>query len=101
MLKMTEFQYESLKDVAGSNLLTYMLVKPNALLDSPEVFAKWTTSNLETDALVEAGLLDDVSTDFSNAITENAHSTGRIFRVFKITDAGKAMFSEGHSGAIN
>lgn len=45
MIELTEFQYRSLKDAFDSNLKKYILLKPNAILDSPFVFTQWTRNN--------------------------------------------------------
>ncbi len=99
-VELTRFQVESLQEVANSGLQTYMLCKPSAALDGPVRYAVWLRNNLETDELVKLGLLTDVSSNFSNKIEEHAQQTGRTFRVLKITDAGKLMFSEGHSSPV-
>jgi hypothetical protein len=97
MTQLTEFQYNSLRDAANGELNTYMLVKPNAALDPVEQFELWTRNNQETEQLCQMGLLEDVSTSFAQNIQAHAHMTGRLFRVFKITEIGKAMFDEANT----
>jgi hypothetical protein len=92
--ELTQFQMESLTEVAGNIPPIYMLVKPNNALDNEEAFNRYTKNNAETDLLVALGLLDNVSAAYSDAIEECARTTGRIFRVFRLTPAGLVMFSD-------
>ena len=47
----------------------------------------------DTEQLVILGLLKEISNDNSMKLAEIFSMTGRLFRVFEITAAGKAMFS--------
>lgn len=90
--QLTQFQFTSLAEISATQTHTYMLVKPNKALDKPEDFERFVKNNVETDELVGLGLLDDVSPSYSDALTECAQTTGRIYRVFRLTNAGAAMF---------
>src|SRR5271157_4640427 len=94
MIELTPFQFDSLQDAAKSIPPTYMLVKPNDALDSEEKYVKYVKNNIETDQLVELGLIENVTAKYSEAITECAVKTGRIFRVFMLTEAGYMMFED-------
>ena len=47
----------------------------------------------DTEQLVILGLLKEVSEENNMKLAEIFSMTGRLFRVFEITDVGKAMFS--------
>jgi hypothetical protein len=88
---LTKFQMQSLEEAALSILPTYMLMQPEDT-DAPDIQVRWSQNNHETDELVSMGLLEDVSKDFSNGIEKCRRSTGRTFRVFKITTMGRLLF---------
>lgn len=92
--ELTPFQLESLIELSAQVNPTYMLVKPNAAIDTADVYEHWTKNNKETDDLVTMGLLSDVSSAYSDAIEECARTTGRLVRVFKLTKIGEIMFED-------
>ena len=94
IVELTEFQMKSLRDAASVTPPTYMLVKPNAELDTEEQYINRVKSNTETDQLVELGLIENITAKFSEAIMNCAAKTGRIFRVFILTKAGFIMFAD-------
>jgi hypothetical protein len=63
---------------------------------SHEKYNTWVKNNKETEELVALGFLDDVSAEYSESIERVAKSTGRLVRIFKITDIGIAMFDSSH-----
>lgn len=94
------FQLDSLVDCANSPITTYMLIRPNAS-DTEEDQQCWVKNNRETDELVEMGLLVDVSKMCQEQIDAHFRTSGRVFRVFRITPTGKAMFNAASPGALS
>jgi hypothetical protein len=93
LMQLTEFQHVSLLECANGMCDNYMLVRPNAA-DTAEQIKLWSKNNKETDALVQMGLLANVSEEFCDQIDAHFRASGRVFRMFRITTQGKAMFSE-------
>ena len=89
--ELSKFQLESLQDCANSLISTYMLIRPNAG-DTNKNQRTWIRNNRETDELISMGLLTDASKEFAAQIDATFRESGRVFRVLKITDQGRAMF---------
>jgi hypothetical protein len=97
---LSTFQLDSLVDCANSPITTYMLIRPNAS-DTEEQQREWVANNRDTDELVEMGLLTDVSKMCQAQIDAHFRTSGRVFRVFRITPQGKAMFNAASSSALS
>ncbi len=92
--QLTSFQLESLQDAANNPLGidTYMLCEPNSAIDSEDVVRSWSKNNMETEQLVQWGLLTDISSEFEKEIQDNYAATKHSVRVFKLTRVAKDMF---------
>lgn len=98
--QLTKFQHQSLLDCIHCPCGAYLLLRPNAG-DTPENIELWCRNNRETDALVQMGLLDNVSEESVAELELHYRLSGRIFRKFRITAQGKAMFNDNGSSALS
>jgi hypothetical protein len=97
---LTDFQFASMRDAANSSIDLYLLMRPH-ILDGGEQYVEYVSNNIETDELLELGLLEDVSERYAERIRAERQVSGRVFRVIRITAQGKAMFNESDTSALS
>jgi len=73
---------------------------PDEAKDGKEFYEQGMEKLRDTEQLVILGLIKEVSEANSMKLAEIFSMTGRMFRVFEITEIGKAMFSD-HSKTIH
>ena len=81
-----------LKDMCGSVPAISQCI-PDEAKDGKTYYEEAMDKLRDTEQLVILGLLKEVSEENNMKLAEIFSMTGRRFRVFEITDVGKAMFS--------
>jgi hypothetical protein len=85
--------------VNGTNAFSQII--PDSEKDSKTDFEAWTKGGLETQALVDLGLIEEITDKCSSQLANVFLQTNRKFRIFEVTDTGRRMFSGIERRTIN
>jgi hypothetical protein len=92
--QLSEFQFGTLRHAANGGSIVFAVLDP-APSDPPEKRKQFIDERLQIDALVDLGILKDVSERFQESIeTSRINNNNRGFVVVALTDIGLCMFQE-------
>jgi hypothetical protein len=98
--QINETQLRTLQQACLNDMMTVMLIA-DPKLDTPEHYELRAANNTEVEYLHSLGLFDDI-TDVSVPMVEDMRQkTGRKFRIFIISEQGRALFDASISHSIN
>lgn len=100
----TPDQLKVIRDaVASFNSGVHMFswISPDATKDDPLTFAQYTEGGMNIDALIELGLIEDVSYKHQEVIQKIKEQTGRTYRRLHITPLAHAFFNAYESPSIH
>lgn len=97
--QINEEQVQTLKDMCGA-IGAFSQVVPEEKADGPN-YTVFMDKVRDTEQLVILGLIREITKDCGEKLANIYSMTSRMFRVFEITDIGRAMFSAPERKWIN
>lgn len=97
--QINEEQVQTLKNMCGP-ISAFSQVVPDEKLDGSN-YQGFMNGVLDTNQLVILGLVREISDDCKEKLANIYSMTNRLFRVFEITDIGRAMFGAPERKWIN
>lgn len=85
----------------NSGVHIFNWVSPDATKDDPLTFAQFTEGGLNIDALIELGLIEDISSQYIELTQKIKEQTGRTYRKLRITPLAHAFFNAVESSSIH
>ncbi len=90
--QLNEEQVKALQDMCGA-ISAFSQVIPDEKLDGTD-YAIFMDKTRDTEQLVILGLVKEITEDCKEKLANIYSMTSRMFRVFEITETGRAMFSK-------
>ncbi len=90
--QINEEQVKTLQDMCGA-ISAFSQVIPDEKIDGTD-YAIFMDKTRDTEQLVILGLVKEITDQCGDKLANIFSMTGRLFRVFEITEVGRAMFSK-------
>jgi hypothetical protein len=97
--EITQSQAQAMRDMVNQ-LGAFSQIVPEEEKDGTN-YPTFMAKTLETQELVDLGLVREITADHNAKMAETYVQTGRHFRVYEITDIGSMLFSDIESRSIN